>query len=406
LKTLVESRKQLKRNHILDLIRRSPEPLSRFNIKKMTGYSMTTVSNTITELLQEQLLTEDTCSDASRMGRKPIFLHLNGSGGYFIGIEFNIQAIHYVILDFKCTPIFSGQATITEPISTSILLDLVFQYTEECLRYLGDRRERVLGIGIGLPGYIDTAAGIALSYPHMADWENIPIVSIMEKRFHLPCYIGNNVGVMGLVFKWISEYHQCCDFLLVSIRTGVRCIPLINQQPYFGKISSTGEIGHLKVSTSNRVCDCGQVGCLNTEVTDLSIRDKIEEGFKKNQFPLVRKIADGRRPTVQMLVRAAKKGDSDAINLIKESGYYLGRAIAQAGNLFAPQKIILSGQLIEAGSLLFDSLQEQVNKECLPAICTHMEIIPSPFGGEIGALGAAALVLENEFNPIASNTTL
>ena len=104
-----------------------------------------------------------------------------------------------------------------------------------------------------------------------------------------------------------------------------------------------------------------------------------------------------------MLVRAAKKGDADAISLIEESGYYLGRAIAQAGNLFAPQKIILSGQLIGAGPLLFNPLQEQVNKECLPAICSHMEIIPSPFGGEIGAFGAAALVLENEFNPIASN---
>lgn len=403
MKTLVESRKQLKRNHILDLIRRSPEPLSRFNIKKMTGYSMTTVSNTITELLQEQFLIEDTCSDTSRMGRKPIFLHLNGAGGYFIGIEFNIQAIHYVIMDFKCTPLFSGQATITEPISTSFMLELVFQYTEECLRYLDNRRERVLGIGIGLPGYIDTASGVALNYPHMADWENIPIVSIMEERFQLPCYIGNNVGVMGLVFKWISEYQESCDFLLVSIRTGVRCIPFINQQPYFGKISSTGEIGHLKVSSSNRVCDCGQVGCLNTEITDLSIRDKIEEGFKKNRFPIVQKIADGRRPTVNMLVRAAKKGDADAISLIEESGYYLGRAIAQAGNLFAPQKIILSGQLIGAGPLLFNPLQEQVNKECLPAICSHMEIIPSPFGGEIGAFGAAALVLENEFNPIASN---
>ena len=153
----------------------------------------------ITELLQEGLLTEDTCSDTGRMGRKPIFLHLNSSGGYFIGIEFNIQAIHYVILDFKCTPIFSGQATITEPISTSILLDLVFQYTEECLKYLGLRRERVLGIGVGLPGYIDAAAGIALNYPHLPDWKNIPIVQIMEERFQLPCYIGNNVGVMGLV---------------------------------------------------------------------------------------------------------------------------------------------------------------------------------------------------------------
>ena len=106
------------------------------------------------------------------------------------------------------------------------------------------------------------------------------------------------------------------------------------------------------------------------------------------------------------LVRAAQAGDTDAIGLIKESGFYLGRAIAQAGNLFAPQKIILSGQLVQAGNLLFDALQTQINSECLPAISNHMEIMPSPFGDDIGALGAAALVLENEFNPIASNTTL
>lgn len=406
IKTWVESRKQVKRNHILDLIRRSDQPLSRFDIKKMTGYSMTTVSNSVMELIQSGLLIEEECVDSNRMGRKPVHLHLNPTGGYFIGVEFNIQAIHYVVMDFACHPLFVGHAEVPDKITTPLLLDLIYQHTQECLDFLGNRRDHVLGIGLGVPGYIDVNNGMALSSPYMSDWVNIPIVKLMEEKFNLPCQIANNIGVMGLVFKWINDYHVDGDFLLISIRSGVRCIPVLNQQPYSGRLSSTGEIGHLKLSEKNQLCDCGQRGCLNTEVSDFTLRNRMEEGIAQGRFSAVSKLAGGARPTVSMLVRAALDGDAESRELITHAGYYLGTAIAETANLFAPQKIILSGKLIKAGDLLFDVIKQRLDQNCLPAIREHLEIIPSPFGDSIGAMGAAALILEREFNPMASGTEI
>jgi N-acetylglucosamine repressor len=405
MKTLVESRKQFKRNNILDLIRRSHTPLSRFDLKKLTGYSMTTISGTISDLINSGMLISDPCTDTGRMGRKPIFLHLDPEGGYFIGIEFNIEAVHYVVLDFTCQPLYVGQADIPSEITAPLLLDIIVQRIKECIDYLGSRKDKILGIGLGVPGYIDAEKGIALSNPHLADWTNIPIVQIMEDHFGLPCYIGNNVGVMGLVFKWIDKYREDSDFLLVSVRTGVRCIPVLGHQPYFGRISNTGEIGHLKVSRNHRICDCGQIGCLNTEITDYSIRAKLEEGFAQNRFKAVHSLCGSSRPSVSVLVRAALDGDPESAEEIRQDGIYLGSAVAEAANLFAPQKIILSGQLIKAGSIIMDPLLRRVRECCVPDIVSHMEIIPSPYGDGIGALGAAVLPLEKEYNPMLVTDT-
>jgi len=404
MQTHVEYRKMLKRNHILDLIRHSTEPISRSDVKKTTGYSMTTVSNVISDLVREGLLWEDACTDEARMGRKPVFLHINGDGGYFIGIEFNIEALHYVVLDFSCRLVYSGGVQLPENVSTPALLELIFAKTRECLDQLAGKR--VLGIGLGLPGYIDSAAGVALRYPYLADWVNVPVMRLMKEKFGLPCYIGNNVGVMGLVFKWINEYHEDNDFLLVSIRSGVRCIPVLGQQPYFGRISSSGEIGHLRVRQGGRVCDCGHRGCLNTEVTDQSLAAIMEEGFGQGQYAAVQKLSGGGRPTVAQLVRSALAGDAESAALVRRAGTYMGPAVAAAGNLYAPQKVIVSGQLTLAGPLFFEPLRAQAKEECLPAVMEHMEIISSPFGDTIGALGAAALPLENAFNPLVTNRDL
>lgn len=402
--TWVESRKLLKRNQILSLIRHSPKPLSRSEVKRLTGYSMTTVSNCVTALLEEGLLREDACQDTGRLGRKPIFLHLNGEGGYFVGLEFNVERIHCAVLDFAGRTLYTNGADLPEGVSREGLLERIFGKTEECLDLLGPRRDRVLGIGLGLPGYIDAKSGMALSCPYLPEWTDVPIVRIMEERFRYSCCIGNNVSAMGLVFKWLPDYHEDNDFLLISIRSGVRCIPVLNQQPYSGRFSSSGEIGHLKVSAGTRVCDCGHTGCLNTEVTDISIRAILEEGMAQGQYEAVKRLAGGGPPSSALLVQAAVAGDEEAADLVRRTGSHVGRAVAVAANLFAPQKIILSGQLVKAGPLFFTPLRRQVEEECLPAVLRHVEITSSPFSDDIGALGAAALTLERDFNPISHLT--
>ncbi|MBS6952545.1 MAG: ROK family protein [Enterocloster asparagiformis] len=402
MKTLVEQRKDQKRNQILSLIRHSNRPLSRFDIKKLTTYSMTTVSNTITELLQQGFIFEDVCSENNRMGRKPIFLHLNPDGGYFIGVEFNIQNLHCVILNFCGDLIYETSCETTSYTSVYQFIDRLEEQIKGCFSFLGDKQEKILGVGLGMPGYIDIEKGIALHYAYIDDWVDIPIIEIMEERLSLPVYIINNVSTMGLAFKWLNQYRQKDDFVFVSIRTGARSILFVNGEPYLGKNCSSGELGHLKIPYCSKLCECGQRGCLNTEVSVLSIRAKILDGIQNGKFSRIKELAGGdpANVNVDLLVDAALENDAESIALIRETAQYLGFALSSVINLISPPHMIISYRLCRAGELFLKPLRESIALNAVPENVKNMQFSPSPCGDNIGAIGAATLVLEENFNAV------
>ena len=399
MKTLVEQRKDQKRNQILSLIRQSKEPLSRFDIKKLTTYSMTTVSNTITELLQQGFIFEDVCSENNRMGRKPIFLHLNPDGAYFVGVEFNIQNMHCAVLDFCGKSVYESSCPTSSYTSVYQFIDQLEAQIQGCFSYLGPRKEKVLGIGLGMPGYIDIEHGVALHYTYIRDWLNIPIIEIMEQRLNLPCYIINNVSTMGLAFKWLDTYWQKDDFVFVSIRTGARSILFVNGEPYLGKNCGSGELGHIKIPGSTRLCECGQYGCLNAEASVLSICRKIMDGIREGRYQRILELAGGRTEAISedLLVDAALEGDRESIGLIRETAHYLGYALANVVNLICPPGVIISYTLCRAGELFMEPLKESVKQAAVAENYRNMTFSSSPYGNHIGAIGAATLVLEENF---------
>lgn len=406
MKNLVEQRKEQKRNQILSLIRHSRMPLSRFDVKKSTQYSMTTVINTINDLIHQRLLLEDTCAENNRMGRKPTFLHLNPDGGYFIGIEFNIQHMYCIILDFAGNVIYSTSCSTLNNSRTEHFILQLKEQIQTCITFLGNRRTGLMGIGLGLPGYIDMDHGIALHYAYIKDWINIPIVQMIKDAFSIPCYIGNNVSSMCLAFKWLNQYRQDKDFVFVSVRTGVRSILFINGEPYLGKNCSSGELGHIKLNGCLKTCTCGQTGCLNTEVSVLALEKKIRNGIQNGAFQNIFCMAgrDITKITVDLLTRAALEGDREAIALIQETSGYLGQSLATIVNLIAPPDIIITGPLCKAGDLFLMPLLDTVNGLSVPENLSHVNISLSPYGDDIGAIGAAALILEEKFNTVFSES--
>ena len=99
IESIVENRKNYKRNRVLDVLS-SNNQFSRSDIRKETAYSMTTILGLVEDLLEEGLVYEEECED-NRVGRKPIWIKKNPEAGYYIGIEFNAQKMHYTILNFN-----------------------------------------------------------------------------------------------------------------------------------------------------------------------------------------------------------------------------------------------------------------------------------------------------------------
>ena len=398
MESILENRKNYQRNKMLSVIR-SHENISRNDVKKITSYSMTTVLNTVDELIHEGLVYEEICNDA-RIGRRPVWLRINPEGGYFLGVGFNRNAIYCVTLDFTGKLIYEAEQDIgLEEKVADTVLGMIKKMIYDAIAFLGEKSQKIIGIGVGVPGYSDINKGIAISYGHLQGWKNIPIKEIIENEFHIPCYMDNNVNVMIFAYKWLIYGGKCEDMLFVSIRTGARVIPIINNQPVCGTHGFSGELGHVKINGGSRICSCGRYGCLNSEISDVAIVNKIIDGIKVGRFrEIAEKVQnDLDRITMTTFIDSVRAGHEDSLRLLEQVEGFIADVLSMLVNIFAPKKIILFGELAELGDILLDGVREQVSRDIIKENNNGLKIMASEFGRNLGAMGAAALVIQNAF---------
>lgn len=396
--SILENRKLYQRNKMLNVIR-SNENVSRNDVKKVTAYSMTTVLNTIDEMINDGLIYEEQCNDV-RVGRRPVWLRLNAEGGYFIGVEFNRSKIHGVVLDFNGKAIFACEQKICkEHKNAAEVIGLVKDTIRSAIEFLGEKAEKIIGIGLGVPGYSDKNAGVAISYNYFDDWKNIEIRKLMEEEFGIPCYIDNNVNVMIYAYKWLVYRGKCEDMLFVSVRSGARVIPIVNNQPVSSSYGISGELGHIKIRGGSRLCSCGRYGCLNSEISDVAIVNKIIDGIRVGRFREIKQMINGDTSliTMSVFVESVRQGHEDSVRLLNQIAIFMSDALGMLATIFAPRKIVLFGALAELGDLLLDQIREMIRQEVIEENCVGLEIVASEFGRNLGAMGAAALVMQEAF---------
>lgn len=397
--SILENRKYYQRNKMLSVIR-SNKDISRNDVKKITAYSMTTVLSTVEEMISDGLVYEEQCGDA-RVGRKPVWLRINPEGGYFIGIEFNRNRIQCAILNFCAKLIYTKEEKIDNKYAdVRIVLSLISNMLGEALNFLGEKRKKVIGVGIGVPGYNDVKNGIAISYNHIKGWNNIPIKKIIEDEFGIPCYMENNVNVMIYAYKWLVYNGKCEDMLFVSIRTGARVMPIVNNQPMSSAYGFSGELGHVRIKGGSRLCSCGRYGCLNSEISDVAIVNKILDGIRVKRFKEIYEMVHGdvEQITMSTFVESVTLGHEDSMNLLRQIAGFLGSTLSMLVNIFAPRKIVLYGELAFIGDLFLNDVRKHVMNNIIKENSVGLEIIASEFGRNLGAMGAAALVMEKAFD--------
>ena len=209
----------------------------------------------------------------------------------------------------------------------------------------------------------------------------------------------NNVNVMIYAYKWLIYGGRCEDMLFVSIRTGARVIPIINNQPVCGTHGFSGELGHVKINGGSRICSCGRYGCLNSEISDVAIVNKIIDGIKVGRFrEIAEKVQnDLDRITMTTFIDSVRAGHEDSLRLLEQVEGFIADVLSMLVNIFAPKKIILFGELAELGDILLDGVRKQVSRDIIKENNNGLKIMASEFGRNLGAMGAAALVIQNAF---------
>jgi predicted NBD/HSP70 family sugar kinase len=370
-------------------------PISRAEIARLTRLSDATISGITAELISDDLVFEKEIGD-SIGGRRPILLALNPLGGYVVGMKLSENQVLGVLTDLEAT-VLAKQTQSLDNHSLEQILDSLSLVVGTLVRQRNLDQKQLLGVGLGLPGIVDGQHG-RLRYSPTFDWRDVPIGDLLSERVHSPVYIGNDVDTLSLAEKLFGKGQGLENFLTVTIGRGVGLGIVVNGQIYNGFHGGAGEFGHTVIDPSGPQCACGNHGCLETYVSDRALLQKAREAVKRGELPVTTQSLD-------VLLQQAQEGNPYALVIFTQAGQVLGRGIANLINIFSPQKIILSGEGLRAGELIFGPMRDTMGRHIMPGLAEDTEMEVDVWNDDAWAKGAASLVLQELFkSPIYRET--
>ncbi len=384
-------------NKILN-ITRERGAVSKGELCQELGISATAL-NVVLEHLTEKNYIKNGGIGPSGGGRKPNLISLNGDGAYLIGLEFSIEGISSAILNLERKVCYQHFRPFHRTENSEELIEAIVQELSSALEHRHIPNESILGACIGIPGYVDYQTGTLVLYSPHPLWNNLAILDKLQPYFPWPLFLKNNVDVMPYAYKWIYRNGTCEDHVVMAIRYGFKISACINSQQVRGNHDFTGEIGHMRVPNSNRLCRCGKQGCFDTEVTYEAICQKIEEGVRVGLFQHLATMIEenGGHLSIDLFIKACNEGDKDALRLMRETAETLCSAISWIYYMLDPAVLLINSRLGQYHG--FYSLLSSLLYELHENSFTYGKLVlkPAPYGEHLGAIGAAAYVYDHNF---------
>jgi glucokinase len=263
------------------------------------------------------------------------------------------------------------------------------------LRRHGLKPRQLAGIGVGMPGSVNTRQGLVHFLPNVKGWKNVPVQSKMQKIFHCPIVVDNDVNAMAQGEFFFGAARGCRNAVFLTLGTGLGGGLLINGKPFHGESFSAAEIGHLTYRAGGRTCACGQRGCIETEIGNAYLVKRVRRDIKSGKKTLLKKMIDEspeKKLEVKLIAMAAKRGDRYAIGFWKGVGQHLGHFLGGICNLLNPEKIVIGGGVGQVGHYLFGPLNRTLKASAFPAAARHVRVVKARFGADAGIVGAASMV--------------
>jgi predicted NBD/HSP70 family sugar kinase len=323
-------------------------------------------------------------------GRPPALITLDPSVGVAIGIDFGKRHLAVAVSDLSHEILAERWRTMHEDYDARTGMDGAVKLVEEALQRSGADRDRVLGVGLGLPGPIHRSTGTVGSSAILPGWSDVRIAEVMSERLRLPVHVDNDANLGAL-----AEYHwgagrNATTLVYLKMATGIGAGLVVGGRLFHGAGGTAGEIGHTTVDEAGPICRCGNRGCLEMVAAAPALADLL-------------RATRGAEMTGERVVELALEGDPGCRRAIADAGSYTGNALANLCNLLNPERIVVGGSLGAAGNILLDPLREAVRRRVIPSAVEDLEIVPGVLGDRAELLGAVALVLnEKEQGVVAS----
>jgi transcriptional regulator of PTS gene len=374
---------------ILSSIRIS-ELISRVDIAKSTGLSQASVTGIAADLIREGLI-EERKSGTHEGGRPPILLSIAPGGAYAIGVNLTIEKIDVAIINFQAEiKAFHSKKLNTAYYKAMDFVELMAHAVQDCMWEANFSRDKISGIGIGIPGLVDSESGMIRFLPNYG-WESVNLKDLFQKKINLPTYIENSSNNLAIGEHWFGQGKGIDDFVVVTLENGVGAGCVINGQLSRGFRGIAGEFGHLSLDANGPLCRCGKKGCIEAFAGNNSIlrdaKNAALKGLWKKQNP--------ESITFDDILTALADNEPELVRIFKKAGEILGVGISHLITLLNPEKIIITGKGVQAKDALFNPMFQFINKSVSKKFKDYgTKIIISEWSDKDWVKGAGTLVLK------------
>jgi predicted NBD/HSP70 family sugar kinase len=383
---------------ILDAIRRSKAGLSRVELAQIVGLSPQTISNISRRLLDQNLIYE-AGKEGTGPGKPRTMLRLNASGMYAVGVHLDPAVTTFVVLDLVGAVVRHSRIKTPAGNDPRAVIDTIAAEIKQLVTDSGVDPARIAGLGVASPGPIDLNEGTVVDPPLLLGWDRVPLRDALAAATGLSTLVDKDVTSAAVAETWAGGPSGAGSFIFMYMGTGIGCGIVLNDEVVRGTSGNAGEIGHIVVDPDGAPCDCGLRGCVKSScIPQVLVARAVEAGVLDSSLL----ATDG--PAIQdsfaKLCAAASLGDQRAADIIDNSAVLVARAVSTITNTLDVDRVVFGGPFWTClADRYLDRIPDLVRENSATKKIHEIEVVGTGVGEDVGAIGAACLVLEHTLAP-------
>ncbi|SES42544.1 Sugar kinase of the NBD/HSP70 family, may contain an N-terminal HTH domain [Streptomyces sp. yr375] len=387
-------RGQARAGDLLELVR-SGRATTRGALQQATGLSRATVGQRLDRLFRAGWLREGAGGpvDSPLGGRPSITLEFDDAHAVVLAADLDTRHARAAVLTLTGEILAEHGGTLVIEDGPDAVLGELGGWFAELLEKAGHRADEVCGIGLAVPGPVDSETGRVVQPPIMPGWDGYDIRSRLARAFAertgegasartVPVLVDNDANLMAYG-EQRTGHPDCSAFVLVKVSTGIGAGVVVDGSVFRGVDGGAGDIGHIRVG-AEALCRCGSYGCLAAVASGGAVARRLaESGVPASSGSDVRELLAAGHPGAAALAR--------------EAGRRVGDVLATVVTLLNPGVLMIAGDL--AGTAFLTGVRELLYQRALPRSTAHLDVVTSRLGERAALVGAGAMVVEHLYAP-------
>ena len=371
-------------------------PIKRSEVAQRLGLTLPTITTNIHSMMARGIVREAGPLQSSTRfaGRRAHPVDIVPESRHFLGVEIQGARRAVCLLDYRGKALYTQESQEEErdyDRNVERSRAMIHQALSACGMEIG----RIAGIGVCLPGLVDTQRGVLEMRPSYG-WTRKDIRGdlAVQLGYAGPIHVENNAcaRAYGVQLFRREVLEDAQTFAYLFIHHGVACPLVLNTAMDFGSVVGAGEVGHMVMVPNGEPCGCGNRGCLEAYASDAAILRRCAGALERGEAPLLDHLRGEAALSMEHVLAAQEAGDPTAAEIVEQAVYILGVAVANIRNFACPSLMLIDGSLFrrpENQEHLLDVMRRNLCGLIRPD-ARFLFVEPDPLSG---AKGAAAMAI-------------